>query len=374
MLGGFTIEDEVPLGLAREPLRGTMNRYRRMPNFMGTQYQDVLMFTIQMVKDPCGVAYDFENAYHWMDYYEALLLVAKEGTSTYASLKELIREYQAAYTIYTVLTSRPNETVTMAELQERADDVQRLEYYLDNAIAGGVSTERAADVQRILLKMRRPMSQQDYIFTEDQLDEITSWLTGPNYPTLFHMYDYEPDVYSKYDYYAICSDVQAQSIGGDIFGLTATFITNSPYAWTEKQTEVYNSNATAQTSTLNIRSSEYESATYPIIKITPKLSATTDANGRVSVSIKNARDNKEMTVSVLKQDANEDLVTTTIDCQKAMITDNATNGLISFDDLGISDVGDIYWFKLYNGDNNITYKGQASIRIEYRLPRKVGVY
>lgn len=373
MLGGFTIEDEVPLGLAREPLRGTMNRYRRMPNFMGTQYQDVLMFTISMVKDPCGATYDFLNAQNLLSQYENLIQGAIEGTSTYASLTELIHEYQAAYAVYTVLSGAQSESVAMAELQERADDLQRLEYYLDSAIAGGVSTERAADVQRILLKMRRPMTQQDFIFTEDELDEITSWLTGPNYPTLFHMYDYEPEVFSKYDYFAVCSDIQAQSVGGDIYGITATFVTNSPYAWTEKQETVLNSNATQQKKVISVRSSEYESSTYPIIRITPKPFATTDANGRIPISLTNARDGKEMKISVFKLDDNENFITTTIDCQKAMITDSA-NGLISFDDLGISDIGDIYWFKLYNGDNEIAYKGQASISIEYRLPRKVGVY
>ena len=45
------------------------------------------------------------------------------------------------------------------------------------------------------------------IFTEDEIDDLASWLTAPNYPTLFHMYDYEPDVYKKYDYFAVCQDI-----------------------------------------------------------------------------------------------------------------------------------------------------------------------
>ena len=50
--------------------------------------------------------------------------------------------------------------------------------------------------------------QSDAIFTEDEVDEIVSWLTESNYPILFHMYDYEPTVYKKYDYFAVVSDVQ----------------------------------------------------------------------------------------------------------------------------------------------------------------------
>ena len=28
-------------------------------------------------------------------------------------------------------------------------------------------------------------------FTEDEVNEINAWLTSPDYPTLFHMYDYD---------------------------------------------------------------------------------------------------------------------------------------------------------------------------------------
>lgn len=107
MLGGFSTDVEVPLGLTRDVLRGSLNKQRSTPNFMGTSYTDVLIFTISVVKDPCSP-------------------LIPEG---------------------------------------------------------------------------------EYIFTEDEIDDLASWLTAPNYPTLFHMYDYEPDVYKKYDYYAVCQDI-----------------------------------------------------------------------------------------------------------------------------------------------------------------------
>ena len=31
----------------------------------------------------------------------------------------------------------------------------------------------------------------NYIFTEEEVDDIAAWLTSPDYPTLFHMYDYD---------------------------------------------------------------------------------------------------------------------------------------------------------------------------------------
>jgi len=33
--------------------------------------------------------------------------------------------------------------------------------------------------------------QSDMIFTEDEVDAINTWLTSPDYPILFHMYDYD---------------------------------------------------------------------------------------------------------------------------------------------------------------------------------------
>lgn len=53
MLGGFNVNEDIPLGLSRNILKGEMNRYRKIPNFMGTSYVDVLQFTISLIKDPC---------------------------------------------------------------------------------------------------------------------------------------------------------------------------------------------------------------------------------------------------------------------------------------------------------------------------------
>jgi len=54
MVGGFNLDFDLPLAMNREILRGTMNRYRIIPNHMGTAYQEPLVFTIQMVKSQCS--------------------------------------------------------------------------------------------------------------------------------------------------------------------------------------------------------------------------------------------------------------------------------------------------------------------------------
>lgn len=262
-IGGLQVDTDVPLAMAREILRGTMNRYRVIPNHMGTAYQEVLIFTISMIKDPC----------------------------TYGD---------------------------------------------------------------------------DYIYTEDEVDEIVTWLTAPQYPTLFHMYDEEPDIYKKYDYYGLFSDIQTMTNGEEVIGFTATFTTNSPYAWTETKTVTYSA-TTHDTTTFGIQvhTSEPNSPVYPIITIIPNIDADLDEGHRVPITIVNDVDGKELNLRLHK-------LRTIIDSQKAMVY--GTNGMFTFDDIGIEDVGDIYWPKLYNGNNDISITGQADITIQFKEPRKVGAY
>ena len=262
MVGGFNLDFDLPLAMNREILRGTMNRYRIIPNHMGTAYQEPLVFTIQMVKSQCS------------------------------------------------------------------------------------------DSDR-------------YIFTEDEVDEIVSWLTAPQYPTLFHMYADEPDIYNKYDYFGLFSDVQTQTTPDGVIGFTMTFTTNSPYAWGEQKGIHYEATTHDTTEvTIHVDTSEPNSPIYPIITITPNIDADLD-NHRVPITIANAEDGKSLNLRLHK-------LKTIIDSQKAMVY--GTNGMFTFDDIGIADVGEIYWPKLYNGDNRISITGQADIRIEFREPRKVGAY
>lgn len=262
MVGGFNLDSDVPLAMNREILRGTMNRYRIIPNHMGTAYQEPLVFTIQMVKSQCS------------------------------------------------------------------------------------------DSDR-------------YIFTEDEVDEIVSWLTAPQYPTLFHMYADEPDIYNKYDYFGLFSDVQTQTTPDGVIGFTMTFTTNAPYAWGPEQTFPYSSSTSGSTTlTIPVNTSERNLPIWPTIVITPNINAST-VGTRVPVTIRSEEDARQMDLKLTK-------LRHVIDCRRAMIT--GPNGLIHFTDLGISDVGDMYWLRLYNGNNRVTISGEAEITISFREPRKVGAY
>lgn len=52
IIGGFQSVD-TPLNLARDITKSTMNRYRHRTNTYGINYNDVLTFNIQLIKDPC---------------------------------------------------------------------------------------------------------------------------------------------------------------------------------------------------------------------------------------------------------------------------------------------------------------------------------
>lgn len=264
---GFDTDTSVPLGLSRNVLAGEMNRFRKIPNFMGTAYEKTLSFSVSCMKSPCS----------------------------------------------------------------------------DN----------------------------DLVFTEDEVDEITSWITGSDYPILFHMYDYEPDVYKKYDYFAVCSNVEAKTEGERIVGFTFSFVTNSPYAWTDQITYQFTTDDDetpdeddTRTVTITVSNSERLHEIFPVIIIEPNLDGA-GSGERVEVTLKNNRDSGEMTLSLLRD-------TTTIDCQRSIIS--GTAGLLSFEDLGIADVDQIYWFRLYDGANEIEITGDATVTFEYREPRKVGAY
>ena len=49
---GFRVQD-IPLGLSRTTMKSSMNRYRHQVNIYGVNYDDVLTFTLLLIKDPC---------------------------------------------------------------------------------------------------------------------------------------------------------------------------------------------------------------------------------------------------------------------------------------------------------------------------------
>lgn len=85
------------------------------------------------------------------------------------------------------------------------------------------------------------------------------------------------------------------------------------------------------------------------------------------MTIKSVTDNnRSLTVTVNPGDP------TIIDCQKSRIYNSS--GTLRFSDLGIGDYSEIYWLRLYNGENELQITGKATVEISWREPRKVGAY
>ena len=60
-----------------------------------------------------------------------------------------------------------------------------------------------------------------------------------------------------------------------------------------------------------------------------------------------------------------------IDC-KNMTIEDSIGRMVTYDKLGISDIGYMYWLRLMNGNNSIMFHGNCEFTIEHIEARKVG--
>ena len=205
-------------------------------------------------------------------------------------------------------------------------------------------------------------------FTEDEISAINAWLTSPHYPILFHMYDIVTNENEevtvngkKYDYFGVFNDISPTVVAGNIVGLTASFQTNSPFAWTEEIVQEFTIESEG-TCEFMVNNDDRLRIIYPVITITPNASP---GGGRVSITMANTRDGLPMTLSIPVEPV-------TIDCEKSIISDAA--GVLTFEHLGIGAEDYIYWPRLYHGLNTFNITGDCTVTFKYREPRKVGAY
>ena len=222
----------------------------------------------------------------------------------------------------------------------------------------------------------------DLEFTRSEYRRIVDWLTEPEYPSLYHMTDYEEDwADEEEDYFGVFSNIQNHAYG-EVIGITATFTCDSPFAWSPERTVLFrNTNTTIDLEYgdlgpyINHIDEEYEFSdevtqiinvdadveyTHPIIRIMPN-----DTN---EMSISNITDGRSL---ILTPESQNDLIT--IDCQLYTITDYIRRN-IYLTDIGISDPSSVYWPRLLKGENEIEIIGNVNILFTYREARKVGAY
>ena len=387
-IAGLEQSDDVTFGLGREVLHSSLNRYRNRVGHMGTRWSDVLTFNIQLIKDPCE--FPAQSAMFFtedeVDEINAWL--------TSPDYPKLLHMYD-----YDFERDSSGNTILIRMTEDLPITIMANGYYpitysiSGNTAVGVIDDTPQYDTDGNLINSKRPtiltmiykydgyyslqIDDDDFIKSVYRLivDDIEytkiqskTWLIGDvsvsnSYTTLVRT---EKVLNSKYDYFGVFSDVQPQIIDGDVVGFTATFQTNSPFAWTHEIKQTISDGSVAFT----VNNAERYREIYPIIEIT----STADrslmrTNFTLTLTHQSGEDTTEsesMTLSLRAQD------TTTIDSRLSIIKDYS--GLVSFTDLGVDDVDYIYWPKLYNGENTVTLTGEGTAIIKYREPRKVGDY
>lgn len=390
-IAGLEQNDDVIFSLGREVFASQLNRYRNRVGHMGTRWSDVLTFNIQFIKSPCDsgsaanmyftedevneinawlTSPDYPTLFHMYDYdferdsSDSMILV--DGTNIGTVVINASGYYPVTYTI-------SDESATASIDETPQYDEEDVEIPMETP-----PTEIGVHKYKGYYSL--------IINDNDFLNSITSITVDnveySNINTIFWLSTYakegskiadsytilintEKVLNNKYDYFGVFSDVQAQVIDGNVVGFDCTFTTDSPFAWTHEITQTIDNGSV----TFIVNSAEKYREIYPLIAITSTDSSNnlrSDFTITFSHPIGSETDSKSMELSLRTGD------TTTIDSRLSIIKD--LSGLVSFTDLGISDVDYIYWPKLFNGENTVTLTGTGTATITYREPRKVGDY
>lgn len=208
--------------------------------------------------------------------------------------------------------------------------------------------------------VKNPDTSDRKFFTRSEIGQINAWLTSPRFPKLFHMTDYDDATESDeyVDYFVTIQNVESTFIQ-EVIGLKFTLTCDSPFGYSEEKEEILSTSG-KKYSIFN-ETDDLESYIYPVIEVTPK-----DKN---DITITNITDNAS-SITFNPTGANNTIY---IDCQNLTIK-NSIGTLIPLTDLNILDPQKIYWFKLLSGQNEISFSGNATIKIKYREYRKVGAY
>lgn len=194
-------------------------------------------------------------------------------------------------------------------------------------------------------------------FTEEEQILVESWLSSPKFSSTLQLIDCEGTVIGNYT--GKFTHTEWVTSAGGWAGVNFTFKATSPYMF-EEHTQGFTIDGSSSI-TIDCDSDEYEEYIYPVVEIYAKDETNT-------VTITNKTDNNnELKIEALHR------LRILIDCDHCTLTDATTNGIISFDDVGWKDVGNIYWLRFITGENNLRIIGNAIITFKYKtVNKKVG--
>jgi hypothetical protein len=198
----------------------------------------------------------------------------------------------------------------------------------------------------------------DYL-TSNNIRIINAWLTSPQYPKLLKFIG--DDYFSEeIEFFATITEVSTEHASLP-YELTYTVTCDSQWGYTPLiLCKITSSSTLTREYSIQNNSDCWEDYVYPTIKVSPKSHGI--------ITIKNKTDNdRTMKINALKSD---DFY---IDCRNLKIYD-ITKSIVSFEDLGIEDIDNIYWPRLAYGENIFEFTGDATFEISYREPRKVGAF
>ena len=225
--------------------------------------------------------------------------------------------------------------------------------YLDNGILK-FSMNYTADIKNGIIIP----NDSDYL-TSNNIRIINAWLTSPKYKSLLKFIG--DDYFSEeIEFFATITEVSTEHASLP-YELTYTVTCDSQWGYTPLiLCKTTSSSTLPREYSIQNNSDCWEDYVYPTIKVSPKSHGI--------ITIKNKTDNdRTMKINALKSD---DFY---IDCRNLKIYD-ITISIVSFEDLGIENIDDIYWPRLAYGENIFEFTGDATFEISYREPRKVGAF
>lgn len=217
-------------------------------------------------------------------------------------------------------------------------------------------------------------------FSNAEQTTIERWLTSPKFSSDLVVYD-DCTSTDMAIYTGIFTHTEWVPGGDGWIGMTFTFMNNHPYA---KKHYEYNFNITPPANgeavpddmiisvdesnithyVKNFRvecpSDELEEYVYPVVTI-----QALERNETIRIT-QHTDDENYLQINPLR-----DLITI-MDCEHCLLRDQTTSGIMNFSDIGLRDVGNIYWMRLLPGLNiiRISTTGECNVGISFDAPDK----
>ena len=203
-------------------------------------------------------------------------------------------------------------------------------------------------------------SGEDFTPAEQRL--VETWLTSPKFSSDLTLFDCDGNEFMHY--YGKFTQTE-WLVYKNFLTVIFTFSVNGSYGYQHHTVNVnyggiIESPNDQWSFTLGCESDELEEWVYPKLTI-----SKVDHDHDVSFSLTNNTDPGSTNTMSINTARKDDFY---IDCQNCIIAEQS--GLVNFEDLGWTDVGNIYWLRLKPGDNAISVKGVVNLKIEYDSPVK----